>query len=138
MNISPFVASDGRLIIPKRHIATFQGKHNKNKAKVLIFLYYVRFHGFNKSYGAQELSIFTGCPYQSVLNSLGKWYKWRYLDRRAVGADGMRPHYAYTIGERGVHFIKNRIPPDKFNQYVKELNDHLATFSNKRIALHKK
>jgi len=137
LNIQPFYASDGRLITPKRHIATFRGKHNVNKSKVLIYLFSRLYQGFNDALSAQELIRFTGCPHKSVLNKLTFWYNIRYLNRRAVGVDGGRPHYTYTLAERGIHFVRNRIPPDKFNQYVKELNDHLATFSNIQIDLYK-
>ncbi|MFH0942540.1 MAG: hypothetical protein V1823_05940, partial [Chloroflexota bacterium] len=65
-------------------------------------------------------------PYASLLSLISKWYKWRYVDRRAVGVDGAKPHYVYGIAERGIHFVDDRIPADKYNAYIAEINAHRA------------
>lgn len=126
----PFQAKDGRLIVPKRHIATFRGKHNCNTAKVCIVLYDRLKRGENSGLSAAELARYTGCNYDSLRAKLTKWHEWRYLDRHAVGSDGERPHYTYTIAQRGIRFVLHRIPRDHYNDYVKEINAFRISHKN--------
>ncbi len=118
----PFMADDGRLIIPRRHVATFRGKHNCNTAKVCIVLYDRVKRGENSGLSVGELAKYTGCNYDSLRAKMSKWYEWRYLDRRAVGNNGERPHYNYTIAQRGINFVQYRIPAKRYKDYVAEIN----------------
>jgi len=118
----PFIAKDGRLIIPRRHIAYFGGRNNSNVSKVCIVLYDRLKRGENSGLSVAELARHTGCNYDSLRAKMSKWYEWRYLDRRAAGSEGERPHYTYTIAQRGIRFVLHRIPRERYSDYVKEIN----------------
>ena len=94
---------------------TFKGKHNCNTAKVCIALYYRRKRGENSCLAVAELARYTSCNCDSLRAKMSKWYEWRYLDRRAVGSDGERPHYTYTIAQRGINFVLHRILRERYN-----------------------
>lgn len=108
------------------HIATFNGRHNSNISKTLIVLYSRKQRGITAGLSAKELHLATGVSYDNLRAKLTKWYNWRYLDRRAVGVDGGRPHYVYTIAERGIHFVEDRIPLDRYNDYITEIKTFRA------------
>jgi predicted transcriptional regulator len=119
----PFQARDGRIIVPRQHIAKFNGDNNRSKSKVLIWLYSRLQHGYTSGLSALELSQAVGVSYSSLQSSLSKWYKWRYIDRRPVSSDSGHPHYTYAIADRGVHFVEDIIPRDKYDQYVSEIRE---------------
>ena len=73
------------------------------------------------SLSAIELHQATGVLLTTLQAKLPLWVKWEYLNRRAVS--GKRPHYTYTIAERGAKFVSLRIPLDKYAEYVREIND---------------
>ncbi len=102
------------------HEATFRGKHNKIKSMVLIYL----FARYKKNLGglsAKEIHTTIGVSLTTLKTKLPQWVKWGYVNRRAVA--GSRPHYSYTIAERGAKFVSIRIPPDKYNEYAQEINN---------------
>jgi len=84
--------------------ATFNGKHNMSKSKVLLVL--------NSSaswashwYSAVELSQLTGLTLSSTFSLVYRLHNWRYIRRR--GAYGS---YEYAIGAKGTRFIEERLP----------------------------
>jgi DNA-binding HxlR family transcriptional regulator len=113
----------------KPHIATFRGIHNKAKSKVLIYLFSRYEHGLSAGLSAKELHNRTGVLLTTLRTHLLQWSKQKYVNRRAV--EGSRPHYTYTIAERGARFVSIRIPPDKYNEYVKEINEYIKNKAKK-------
>jgi len=112
----------GKIIMPKRHIATFRGKHNASKAKTFIVLYDAMFtQGITIGFSVGQLYLLSGVPYGTLKSSLGRWHSWQYVSRRAREGDNGRPIFTYWLGARGKHFVENRIPPDKLKQYITEI-----------------
>lgn len=114
----------GRFHDSQPHEATFNGKHNMAKSKVLIVLL-ARYKQGLGGLSARELHNATGVSLTVLKTKLSQWAKWKYVVRRV--ASGYRPHYSYTISERGAKFILIRIPADRYNEYVAEIN----AFKNK-------
>lgn len=107
----------------QEHIATFKGKHNMNKAKILLYLYAKKMRGDPSGRSAREIYLATGVPYNYLKSRLGVLTDWGYLDRRAIGRKKGRAIYHYRIAERGVRFVELRLPPEKYNQAVQEINE---------------
>lgn len=108
----------------EEHVATFRGKHNKLKGKILIYL----LHCFKNDLGSKsavELADATGVSLTSLQARLPLWTRWHYVNRRAVA--GSRPHYAYSITDRGIHFVRDRIPDVYYGEYVQEINEHIRS-----------
>lgn len=117
-----FKSRDGRYIEPRQHIAYFKGDNNRSKSKVLLFLHYQLGKGLQGLFTAKELHNETGVPYAYLASRLKFWYNIRYLNRKPVDTGQGRPVFAYSIDERGIHFVEDRIPIDKRNEYVEEIN----------------
>lgn len=112
-----FIAEDGRHITPMPHVATFNGRHNANKTKTLIIL-----NHFNKqSLTAKEIHYYSGVPLLYLRQRLTFWYRIRYVDRQLAERAG-RPCWSYRIDERGTKFLNNRVPHDKLDLYIGEIN----------------
>lgn len=107
------------------HIATFNGKHNSCRAKIYLILYSRHQAGITVGLAAPDLHRLTGVRLQYLYDKLSSWYKWRFIKRRAVdpGPGNGRPHFTYTIDERGIKFLK-RIPRERQLDYVAEMADH--------------
>jgi len=116
--MQPFESKDGRVIVPYSHTADFTGKNNSTKSKVLIWL----IHNKGKYRTARQLADDTGVSYDYLRARLSFWYNIRYINRKVVTPRKGRPVWAYCIAERGEHFVNNRIPVDKHNEYVKDIN----------------
>lgn len=113
----PFNSTDGRMIVPVEHVAKFNGKNNASKSKVLIFLE----KNSDKYFSTQEISLWTGVGYAYLKQRLSFWWKIRYVNRKAKGGDKGRPIWVYQIAERGRLFVDNRIPPDRYHEYINEM-----------------
>ena len=116
--MDPFYSKDGRLIEPYDHLADFTGKNNSCKSKVLIWLLHLK----GKYRTARQLHDDTGVGYDYLRQRLSFWYNIRYLNRHAILPTRGRPFWAYCIAERGEHFVNDRLPADKCNEYIKEIN----------------
>jgi len=114
----PFNSKDGRLIIPSSHTADFTGKNNSAKSKVLIWLSHIK----GKYRTARQLHDETGVNYDYLRSRLSFWYNIRYVNRKAILPRKGRPVWAYEIAERGEHFVDNRLPVEKRNEYVSDIN----------------
>lgn len=104
----------------RAHEATFNGSHNQAKSLVLITLFQ-RYKARLGGLSASELHAVTGVSLTVLRSKLLVWTKWKYVQRRV--AEGKRPHYSYTISERGSKFVTIRIPPDRKNDYISMLNE---------------
>lgn len=113
----PFISKDGRTIVPVDHTACFIGRNNSCKGKTLIWLKYKK----GKFYTARQLHEATGVSYAYLRSRLSFWYNIRYLNRKVVSYKG-RAVWAYAIAERGEHFVTERIPIEKSNEFVDEIN----------------
>jgi len=104
------------------HKATFEGRHNSSKARVLLSLYEIMFtHGVNKGFNAGEIHLLSGVPINTINASLPKWHRWHYVARRAQVNGNGKPAFFYYLGARGKHFVEERIPPDKLKRYSEEI-----------------
>jgi len=115
----PFYSKDGRLIEPRDHIADFTGKNNSCKGKVLIYLLHVK----GKYLTARQLHDKTGVSYDYLRQRLSFWFNIRYINRKVLAPARGKPAWAYCIAERGDHFVNYRIPQDKRNEFIQEIND---------------
>ena len=104
------------------HIATFKGRHNSVKSKVLIVLYHRRFKLGNRTgVGVAELAGLTGCNYNYLKSRLGKWAGWRYINRSLSIGERGHPAFLYSIDDRGKRFVEERLPRVRLEQYVSEI-----------------
>jgi len=113
--------SEGKLVTARPHEATFNGRHNCCKSKTLVVLYH-RKQKISETTGLtlRELSLASGVSYAYLKSRLAKWVEWKYLVRKMT--DGInRPVYSYLIGERGEHFVEDRIPRERLVEYVAEI-----------------
>lgn len=91
--MSVFVTRDGRTVESRPHEATFLGKHNEPKSKILLFLMDRKHRGIITGFTAKQLHMETGVNYNYLLTKLSKWAKWG------------GPCFSYIIGDRGIHFV---------------------------------
>ncbi len=118
-----FYSKDGRLITPRPHEAHFEGKHNASKAKVLIYLEYRYRKGFYHGMTAQQLHDATGVNFNYLKSRLTYWYHIGYLKRGVIEREKGRSLYTYRIDDRGIRFVYERIPLDRYNDFVREINE---------------
>lgn len=114
----PFYNKNGRAIEPRDHTVDFTGHNNGSKSKVLLFLSHIE----GKYLTARQLHEKTGVSYDYLRQRLSFWFNIRYINRKVLAPARGRPVWAYCIAERGKHFVLDRIPGDKKNQFVRELN----------------
>lgn len=117
--MQPFETKDGRQIIPVDHQADFTGRNNSSKSKVLIYLNHV---GASKYLTARQLADKTGVGYDYLKARLSFWFNIRYLNRKVRAPVKGKPAWCYAIAERGKHFVTDRIPGEKKDQLVGEIN----------------
>ena len=77
---------------------TFRGRHNSIKFKCLWSL----LDEVDREHTAREIAEATGVGYRSVVTSLPKWVRWRYITRRSRTIDG----YRYRIAVKGQRFVE--------------------------------
>lgn len=114
----PFNSKDGRTIVPFNHYIDFTGKNNNSKGKVLIWLLHIK----GKHRTARQLHDETGVNYNYLRARLSFWYNIRYLNRHAILPSKGRPVWAYSIAERGEHFVNDMMPIEKRNDFTTEIN----------------
>ncbi|MFC2022043.1 hypothetical protein ACFLTR_02360 [Chloroflexota bacterium] len=73
----------------------------------------------------KELSEQSGVKYSYLESRLAKWVKWEYIIRKVKQGDN-RPVYCYSIASRGIHFVEDRIPRDRLQDYIAEIREHKA------------
>jgi hypothetical protein len=103
-------------------IATFRGKHNEAKSKVLITL----LDSKEKGYGGltlKEIARESSVSYEYLKSRLGKWYQWKYITRHVTNGS-TRPVYSYSIAVRGEAFVNTRIPPEVLYRYTADLREY--------------
>jgi len=93
--------------------ATFRGKHNANKAKVLLFLYEEADTG--RWFRARELHAMLGIPLRSICTSLPRWCRWDKVRRRRL--DG---YFVYRIASDGLRWLERWYPYMPLKQYERE------------------
>jgi len=107
------------------HLASFNGIHNASKTKALIILDHYK-HKLRLSTGlnVRQLHSESGVNYDYLRSRLGKWFKWKYVSRRAHDDGTGRPMFYYTIAARGEHFINHIVPNDVLARYITEINQY--------------
>lgn len=65
----------------------------------------------------------SGVSYQYVKTRITKWCAWGFLQRRFTVQKG-RPVYSYSIGERGIHFIRDVVPKEWLEKYAQMIRDN--------------
>lgn len=121
-----FISKDGRQIIPVDHIASFKGKCNSCKSKVLLILNHFK----DKYLTAREINEYTGVSYEYLEARLSFWYNIRYVNRKPTSPAKGRPIWKYQIAERGKRFVELRMPPNRRDDYINEIN---AWLNERRI-----
>lgn len=113
-----FENKDGIKFETKPHFASFDEVHNASKAKALIILYHRRYK-LNQASGLSlgELYHASGVGYNYLKSRIGKWCEWQYI-RKTVKVQNNKPCYAYSIDERGKHFIEDILPTEWLQKYV--------------------
>jgi hypothetical protein len=97
----------------------FNGKRNSSRAKVYIVL---NATGFSPT--REILSWLSGVSMEYLNRALTKWHRCRpaFITKRAAQRKG-NLCYVYGLATRGEKFL-NKIPADRYRQYVEELNEH--------------
>lgn len=126
--LKPVHTRDGRTVIARPHEATFNGKHNSAKARTLIVLYHLK-HKLSDTRGLtlKQLAITSGVSYSTLKSSLGDWCMWKYVKRRVIEGT-TRPMFSYVIGQRGEHFVENRIPRNRLQDYITEISAYRQAY----------
>lgn len=125
--LKPVHTRDGRTVLARPHEATFHGKHNMAKSKALITLYHLKYKlADTRGLTLKQLSIQSGVSYNTLKSSLGDWFLWKYVKRRAIEGS-TRPKFAYVIGHRGEHFIEDRLPKNRLQDYISEIRAYRQT-----------
>jgi hypothetical protein len=121
------IHKDGKLIIARPHEATFKGKHNACKSKVLIVLYHRKYRLVdNTGLSLKELADASGVKYFYLETRLSKWVEWGYVIRK-IKMGGNRPVYCYLIAKRGQQFVERRIPKNRLQDYIVEIQTFKAS-----------
>jgi hypothetical protein len=95
--------------------ASFRGKHNITKSKVLLIL-----NEYRSPLSVRALAHQSHTSYDSLRSLLPKWTRWGYVLRRQV----VRRHreiFVYRISARGCRFVNQRLPVDLRRQLEHEL-----------------
>ncbi len=96
------------------HYATFNGKHNATKSRCFIVLYlnggYLRPREVRQLVGMNRVF-------------LDRWHRMNYLVRR-MGHGRGTAHFVYALSLRGRRFVTERIPPEKYEEYLTEIKEH--------------
>jgi hypothetical protein len=109
----------------KQSIASFRGRNNRTKTKILTFLNDRATRGNKKYFTAVELVLYCGVNRNYLRCRIGKWYDWRYLKRRPVQKDNTLM-YEYAIAERGKHFLADIAPLEVIKLCAAEINEWLS------------
>ena len=118
----PVRCKDGKTRIAHPHIATFRGKHNASKSKILLICYHQKFMEQSTiGFSARELAEISGVSYSYLKKRLSKWVEWKYLLRKATAGPHGKPVFVYSIATRGSHFLEDRAPKEKLDQYLREI-----------------
>ena len=119
------------MIYAKESHPSWRGSHNSVKSKVLLQLYAIWEHGDNQGLCLKEIVKLTKCNIDSLRIMLPKWVEWHYLRRDAKVYDN-RPQFAYAIDQRGRHFVEDRIPPGKREEFIRQIKDARAAHTKKQ------
>ncbi len=111
-----------RIIQRRPHFATFNGSHNSMKSKVLMWLYHRNIEkGDPTGMSARELSNEIGCKFGSLETHLIFYVRpCRYLEREMC-FNNTREVWHYTIAERGVHFVEDRLTLEARDRFLAEI-----------------
>ena len=109
--------------------ASFNGKHNKVKAKVLITLYLRTLENINTGLSARELAELSGEKLISITGKLSAWTRWG-LVRQRPGRIGTKCMAVYSLGKKGNHYVIYVIPPEIYSKYLNEIREHQRRMLN--------
>lgn len=116
-----FTNKDGQQFITREHYATFNDKHNASRAKVYMLLFdRLVYRGIKEGLSVGELHRATGTNYNYIKARISKWVAWGFLQRETTIVNG-RPVFAYSIDERGKHFVTDIIPEEWLKEYARQL-----------------
>ena len=109
--------------------ASFNGKHNKVKAKVLITLYLRTLENINTGLSARELAEQSGEKLSTIKRKVYAWAKWE-LVRQKPGRVGTRCVALYYILPKVMHYVIYVIPPEIYSKYLNEIREHQRRMIN--------
>jgi len=93
-------------------MATFKGKHNQLKSKVLMLLYQEQEHW----YSARVMHEILGCDLHSLRTHLKRWHDWRRVKRRHNGFE-----FEYSIGVKGREWFERWQYDMPIDEYLAEI-----------------
>ena len=105
-------------------VVSFNGLHNRTKAKVLIFLLYLSENGARQGITINQLANLTGLPISSLRALLPKWWRWGYVNMIKLGKakpDGST--CLYRIGLKGRNYVQLTIPTTVYNECIQDIQD---------------
>jgi len=115
-----------RIVVRRIKPPSFNGRHNATKSKALLALEDYRL-GLNgrrgKGLTARQIHMVTGCPYNSILSSVGKWVRWKLILRREARNVYGRMVYHYVIAQRGRRWLERHAWRMPLERYFREMDD---------------
>ena len=119
-----FTNKKGKPFRTKPHFAKFNTIHNATRTRVFMILYWRRFKlKLNTGLPLGTLVDESGVKYKYVKTRITKWCAWGFLQRRFAVQKGS-PVYSYSIGERGIHFIRDVVPKEWLEKYARMIRDN--------------
>jgi hypothetical protein len=100
--------------------ATFNGKHNLSKAKLLIVLHSARDNDWpSHEFVTGELARLTGLSSASIRSLVWRLHKWGYICQRLKRAYPLE--YQYEIGARGSRWLEHNVSVSLNHRLVPDL-----------------
>lgn len=109
--------------------ASFLGKNNATKLRVLLFLslYRHKASGVAKFTAHEIADKVPNVSSNYLSGKLGYWWLWGYVNRKPRECPGKlgRAEYEYSLGAKGRHFIEDIVPVSIKKQVEDELVTHI-------------
>lgn len=104
-----FTDRQGKRHQAKPHIAYFDGENNRTRVRVLVYLKEYLPEGKMWA-GIKQIWLATGTNYNYIKSRCCLWWKWRFIKRKTAIPEGGRPIFVYSIDQRGLKFLVERVP----------------------------
>lgn len=107
-----------------RKFARFNGLFNSTKGKAFIVLYLHKIKGCKQGLEPPHIANTAGISLSAVRSLVRNWAKWQYVNRKlGISAKG-QPTFVYTITEKGIRYVTEVMPPEIYDKYLKEIQEH--------------
>lgn len=101
--------------------ATFNGRHNHNKALVFLAMYLDETEGAGKGLQYKDIMVLTGVNRDNARLSI--LYRYGYLLRHVNEKQKGFPVY-WKLSMRGRRFVTDRIPPHKYIEFIEVIRSN--------------